>query len=726
MTAKRLISIPLISMALLVASCTFNTSVLRAFINANRTPTSTPTPAITNMTERLRFAPGATSTQVTGQINGTSIHSYLVEARAGQRMQARVASPYSNVFLTVVSPGGSPLARAQAGAQSFDGTLPETGDYILQISAPVGTPATTYLLNVSITGSPPTSTPTPFSQYLRIRFATGTTSTQVSGQVDGTSFRGYLLEARAGQRMQLTLVSPTGNVFLTVVSPSGSPLARAQNGVQSFDQMLPENGDYRLEVSAPAGTLLTNYTLYVSVTGGQPGGITQRIRFASGATSTQVGGHITGFNMDNYLLEARTGQTMLVFVTSPTNEAYLTVVSPGGSPLARAQAGAQSFSGTLPETGDYRLTVSSPSGTANTDYVLYVSVTGGTAPTATPTVGTRIRFAPGATGATVNGLIQSGAPMVYLLEAGTGQRMQISLTSPGNNVYMTVTSPGGAKLTSAALGERSLDHTLSESGDYTIEVSVEPGTPQTNYALLVSITGGQPPVTSQPPPGAQRISFASGTNSATVNGQVGGATVITYLLEALAGQNMQVAVSSPTNNVFLSVLTPSGAFLAQATAGAKSFSGVLPQSGDYTFRVSTSPGAAQTTYTLTVTVTGAGQPLPSTSTPPTSQPPPPAGYQRIQFAPGATSATIMGQVDSSAFKGYVLGASAGQRMQITLTSPAANVYLTVISPGGAMMAQASLGEQSLDRFLPETGDYTIQVSTPGGSTNFTLDVSVTG
>lgn len=634
MKPKRLIAIPLLGMALLIASCNFNPAVLRALILANAsptsTPTSTPTPQITSVSERIRFAAGATSAQVSGQIDGTSFHTYFVEARAGQRMQARVSSPFGNVYLTVVSPSGSPLARAQAGAQSFDGILPETGDYVLQVTAPVGTPATTYVLNISITGGIPTSTPIP---------------------------------------------PPTPTV--------------------------------------------------------------QRIRFAAGTTWTQLAGRLDAPNMVNYVLEARAGQQALFFVTSPGNNAYLTVVSPTGQPLARAQAGAQSFNGTLPETGDYRLTVSSPDGTAHTDYALYVSVTGGVTPSATPQTGTRIQFAPGATGTTVTGNISSGGLAGYLLSAGAGQHLRISLTSPGNNVYLSVIAPSGAILANASLGERSLDHILSESGDYVVQASTLPGTPDTNFALLVSIVGGQPaptsvptgqPATVQPPPSAQRISFAPGSNSAQVSGQVGGYTVITYLLEALAGQNMQVSVSSPTNNVFLSVLTPSGAFLAQATVGAKSFTGALPQSGDYTFRVSTSPGAATTTYTLNVTVTGAGQPLPPTLPPSTSAPPPAtstAPYPRIQFAPGATSATVSGQVDSSASKGYLVGASAGQRMQISLTSPGGNVYLTVTSPSGSTMASASLGETSLDRFLPENGDYIIQVSTPGGATNYTLSVSIT-
>lgn len=736
MSRKRLVSIPLLFVVLLIASCTFNNSFIRAFIAANA-PTSTPVAQLGNVTERIQFAAGATSTQLTGQIDGNSFHTYLVEARAGQRMQARVASPSSNVFLTLVSPSGSPLARAQAGAQSFDGTLPETGDYTLQISSPVGTALTTYLLNVSITGGVPTSTPIPAPQFQRIRFPAGSTSATINDQISGTTFDGYLLEARAGQRMQIAITSPTGNAYLTVVSPSGTPLARAQNGVQNFDQTLPETGDYQLTISAPAGTPVINYSLFVSVTDTQPGGITQRIRFASGATSAQVSGRIDGLSMDTYLLEARAGQFMQVFVTSPTSEAYLTVVSPGGSPLARAQAGAQSFSGTLPETGDYRLVVSSPSGTAHTTYTLTVSVTGSTPPTPTqPTGVQRIRFAPGTSGTTVSGAIPSGGLIGYVLAAGAGQRMQLALASPGGNVFLSVFSPSGQTLASATLGEQSLDRFLSETGDYTIQVTTLPGTPATNYSLTVAVIGGQPvPPTGQPtqqqptvppPPDAQRITFAPGTTTAQVSGQVGGSTVIRYLLAAGAGQNMQVSVSSPTNNVFLSVLTPSGAFLAQATAGAKSFTGVLPQTGDYTFRVSTSPGAATTSYTLSVTVTGAGQPLPPTPTQSQPQPTsiPPAGTVRIRFAAGATSATVTGQVDSSASRNYVLGANSGQRMTIMLSSPGSNVYLTVLTPSGVMLANAALGESSLDHFLPESGDYTIQISTPGGATNFTLTVSV--
>ena len=70
--------------------------------------------------------------------------------------------------------------------------------------------------------------------------------------------------------MQVYVTSPGSNVYLTVVSPSGSPLARAQAGAQSMDQTLPENGDYSLQLSVFGTTLQTSFTLNITITGGQP------------------------------------------------------------------------------------------------------------------------------------------------------------------------------------------------------------------------------------------------------------------------------------------------------------------------------------------------------------------------------------------------------------------------------------------------------------------------
>ncbi len=596
------IAIPLLCVALLITSCTLDQGFLSLIAHAGdqgviivqATPTSIPPAQIGGTTQRIRFAAGATSAQVSGQTNGTNVDTYLLEARAGQQMRALVSSPYSNVYLTVVSPGGSPLARAQAGAQSFSGTLPETGDYTLQISAPVGTATTTYIFNVSVTGG---ASPTAQPGSQRIRFAAGATSATVSGQVSGTTYAGYLLEAQAGQWMQVTIVSAGNPLYLTVVSPQGSPLARAQAGAQSFDGSLPESGDYTLQVSAPAGTPLTSFTLIVSVTNGQPGGITQRIRFAAGATSAQVSGQVAGSGVDTYLLNAYIGQTMQVTLSSPSGTAYLNVIAPDGSPLARAQAGAQSFSGSLPSSGDYQLQVMLLGSSAQTSYTLTVSVTGSGGLPGGPI--TRITFPAGGTSATVSGSFSGPNFANYLLAANAGQYMQITLASPGSQAYLTVVSPQGSPLARAQAGAQSFSGQLPETGDYRISVSNPSGNVNSTFTMTVTVTGSASTGGT-----TQRIRFPAGGTGTSVSGNVGGSAVDTYLLEAGAGQYMQVSLASPSGQAYLNVIAPDGSPLARAQAGAQGFSGNLPINGDYQLQVMTLGGAPATSYTLTVAVTG--------------------------------------------------------------------------------------------------------------------------
>ena len=65
-------------------------------------------------------------------------------------MQVSLASPSGTAYLNVIAPDGSPLARAQAGAQGFSGSLPVSGDYQLQV--------------MTLGGDPQSADPDPFTQ----------------------------------------------------------------------------------------------------------------------------------------------------------------------------------------------------------------------------------------------------------------------------------------------------------------------------------------------------------------------------------------------------------------------------------------------------------------------------------------------------------------------------------------------------------------------------------
>lgn len=105
--------------------------------------------------------------------------------------------------------------------------------------------------------------------------------------------------------------------------------------------------------------------------------------------------------------------------------------------------------------------------------------------------------------------------------------------------------------------------------------------------------------------------------------------------------------------------------------------------------------------------------------------PAPGGAERIQFAPGATSATVNGFSIANGPKRYRLRALAGQEMTVNLVTPSAFTYLTVLTPVGGNLAAADGIIQNWTGPLPTTGDYTVEVINTGqGAANFTLQVAV--
>jgi hypothetical protein len=434
--------------------------------------------AVLPLAQVIEFEPGATSAQVSGQVAYPDASYYQLDALAGQTMEITLTEG----TLTVVSPSGSPLVRGTVVSepvQHFELVLPESGFYQIDVNAFEGeTGAVDYTMTVSITGEPSRgSTETPE----RIRFQPGGTGAVVTGTLAGGETNSYLVNAFVSQQMTITVDAGA----LTVVSPSGEPLLRGtvtDPPALNFDRALPETGDYIVQVSAPADSAPLTYLLTLSITGdigGSPTAPLKRIEFAVGATSAQLTDDVTDTEVDTYLLEAFSGQTLMVSVTN----AYLTLVSPSGEPLARAQNGAHTADLVLPESGDYVLQISVPVPTPQTSYTLDVSVTG------TPernAAGERIRFQTGATNAQITGEVRGSQPDIYLLRASAGQSMNITLS----DASLTVVSPGGIPMVRGNVTEEpveGLQTVLPETGDYQIQVTIPVGSAPVRYTLDVTV-----------------------------------------------------------------------------------------------------------------------------------------------------------------------------------------------------------------------------------------------
>jgi hypothetical protein len=100
---------------------------------------------------RIRFAPGATSTTVSGGLEEHQMRHYVLRALGGQRM---IVAPYATVGqvgLVISGADGQVLLSGRAGLPGgvFDGILPTTQDYLIAVQAKGGIGAD-YALEITI------------------------------------------------------------------------------------------------------------------------------------------------------------------------------------------------------------------------------------------------------------------------------------------------------------------------------------------------------------------------------------------------------------------------------------------------------------------------------------------------------------------------------------------------------------------------------------------------
>ena len=104
--------------------------------------------------------------------------------------------------------------------------------------------------------------------------------------------------------------------------------------------------------------------------------------------------------------------------------------------------------------------------------------------------------------------------------------------------------------------------------------------------------------------------------------------------------------------------------------------------------------------------------------------------QRVRFAPGTHGASVPGTVRGFAYRDFIVGASGGQTMTLSLDASEPATVLTVFLPNGNNLD----GAAEMDKFrgeLPTSGDYVIRVlmmrsaaRRKGSVSNFTLKISI--
>jgi hypothetical protein len=254
-----------------------------------------------------------------------------------------------------------------------------------------------------------------------------------------------------------------------------------------------------------------------------------------------------------------------------------------------------------------------------------------------------------------------------------------------------------------------LEATPAQTPTPTIIVAVPTSTPMPQATSVPTPTSVPPTPTPAPTlePEPTRIRFEPGATSAGVVGHIGQSGIDRYVLGALAGQTMEVRITSPDNDVLLDIWGADGTVLKRHAVGEAYWAGRLPATQDYFIGAASVGG--ETNYLLTVTIS-ALEPEPT----------------RIQFSPGATSAAIQASLEPGVPDRYALRALRGQSMQIRVSSPA-SIDITVQGQDGSFWSAPGPGGVLSIEALPTTQDYIITLALPvpvTGSVSYTVEVSV--
>ena len=104
--------------------------------------------AQTNTKHRVRFQRGRTTAVLQGAVVRGDRESYVLEAKAGQRMIVHITSLEKNAVFTVYSPPPRKPLRRATERTDWTGRLPRSGDYVIEVGGTRGNAS--YTLEVTI------------------------------------------------------------------------------------------------------------------------------------------------------------------------------------------------------------------------------------------------------------------------------------------------------------------------------------------------------------------------------------------------------------------------------------------------------------------------------------------------------------------------------------------------------------------------------------------------
>jgi hypothetical protein len=213
------------------------------------------------------------------------------------------------------------------------------------------------------------------------------------------------------------------------------------------------------------------------------------------------------------------------------------------------------------------------------------------------------------------------------------------------------------------------------------------------------------------------VRFGKGKTSGTYRDTAYAGTKHVYKFGVAQDQTISVKLDSNDKSAYLKVLDPSGEPI-RLGANNTSFSESVPESGDYRIEVQTSSDRSD----YTVTFRASALPADDDGDDEVQS----GGLTKtVRFAKGRSSASYSGAVIRGERDVYVLGASGGQQMSVSISSEEDNAVFQVEGPGGYLRgAEPGSDRTSWSGELPANGKYRVIVGGTRGNATYTVTIAI--
>jgi hypothetical protein len=218
-------------------------------------------PEADNGPTTVKFEKGKTSRKYKNSVKSGESKIYYLGASAGQTMNIKINSSQENAGFIVYDPAGNEISGGEETLESrdFSQELDDSGKYKIVVKSGRNT---SYDINfeVSAKSKDLTAREAEGGANKTVKFGKGNSSASYKNSVIRGDRDTYILGARAGQFMTVSITSLEDNASFEVVAPNGENLVDDDT---NWTGELPANGNYKIIVGSGRGN--ATYTVKFAV-----------------------------------------------------------------------------------------------------------------------------------------------------------------------------------------------------------------------------------------------------------------------------------------------------------------------------------------------------------------------------------------------------------------------------------------------------------------------------